>query len=178
MTKLVYTTSRRGAVVIAPRSAPIRPGGSAVAMGVDPGPDTVQLDPYLYPPPNSTPFNLAANQAIVGVNQITTPAGLVLPIPQNCYGVINSVDLLLDSILITSNVLWTLRLNKIPIPGFAPITILGRNGAASVAKSWGPQLRLVVPLGAEISVQIQNVDGAPYTAGTQLQGWFWPQTRR
>ena len=159
------------------RGIPLKGGGSIVAAGVAPGPNTVQFDPYLFPPPASTPLNLAANQAIVGANTFYTPAGVSRSIPGNCYGVISTIDLLLDSILITSVVNWYIFINGSPVSGFNPITVLGRNGAASVGRSWEGPLRILIPLGGTVSVTIQNVDGGAYTAGTSLYGWFFPQQR-
>lgn len=169
-----------GAIVIPSRGLPLVPGGVAIAPPLAPqgqADKTVFFDPSLFPPPFATPINLAANQGIVGAGTFYTPAGLALQIPGNCYGVISTIDLLLDSITITSNVLWTLRINKVPVPGFNPLTILGRNGAASVSKSWPGPLRILIPLGGIIDVLIEDVDGGSYTAGTALYGWFWPQER-
>jgi hypothetical protein len=164
-------------IVPASTSIPVLPGGVDIASGVSPGPDTVKLDPFLYPPPFSTAINVAVNTPIVGAGTIVTPAGAAFQVPKNSYGVISSIDLLLDSILITSNVLWTFFINGSAVPGFSPLTILGRNGAASVSASWAGPLRLVIPLGGTFSVQIQDVDGAPYTAGVKYYGWFFPQQR-
>lgn len=165
------------AIVIPHRGINIKPGGAAIAPPLSPDPNTVSLDPSLFPPAQSTPINVSANQAIVGAGARFTPAGLVFKVPDNCYGIISTIDLLLDSILIGSNVLWTLLVNGIPVPGFNPITILGRNGAASVSKSWPGPLRILIPVGGTISWTIQDVDGAAYTAGTSYYGWFWPQQR-
>lgn len=167
---------RKIRIIPAGRGIPLKPGGSLVASGVDPGPDTVKLDPFLYPPPFSTPINQAVNTAITGAGTIVIGVA-PFTVPPNCYGVISSIDLLLDSILISSNVKWTFLINGNPIPGYAPLTILGRNGAASVSKSWPGPLRLLIPLGGTVSVMIQDVDGAPYTAGTSYYGWFFPQNR-
>jgi len=174
----IFGTSRGNPrkIVTPGRSVPMRGGGSAIATGVQPGPDTIKLDPFLFPPPFSIPINVGANVAITGVGG-RFDAGVTFEIPDSNYGVISSIDLLLDSILITSNVLWTIFVNGMPVPGFAPLTILGRNGAASVSKSWPGPLRIVIPLGGQVSVQIVDVDGAPYTAGTQLYGWQLPQQR-
>ncbi len=167
----------RAIVVPAGRGLPgLKGGGSAVASGIDPGPDTVRLDPFLFPPPFATTINLAANQATNGANDRQFPAALSTAIPENCYGVISSISLMLDSILITSNVQWTILINGIAVPGFT-LTILGRNGAASVSSSWPGPLRILIPLGGRVGVQILNVDGGNYTAGTQLYGWFFPQKR-
>jgi hypothetical protein len=171
------TRGTYGAIGVTRRGIPLKAGGSIVAAGVAPGPNTVQFDPYLFPPPASTPINIAGNQAIVGANTFTTPAALTRTIPNNCYGVISTIDLLLDSILITSVVNWYIFVNGSPVPGFNPITILGRNGAASVGKSWDGPLRILIPLGGTVSVTIQDVDGGAYTAGTSLYGWFFPQQR-
>jgi hypothetical protein len=160
----------------ASRIAPIQPGGVLIAPPTAPR-GTVFLDPSLFPPAGSQAFNVAANQAIVGAGAFFRPAALTFDIPQNCYGVINSIDLLLDSIAINTQVLWTLLINGSPVPGFNPITILGRNGAASVSKSWPGPLRILIPLGGVVQWLIQDVDGGLYTAGTAVYGWFWPQVR-
>lgn len=162
-------------IAIPSRALPIRGGGAMVPLGVDPGPDTVQLDPFLFPPPGATTINVAANVALPGAGRFD--AGVTYRVPIASYGVISSIDLLLDSILINTSVLWTLLINGKPVPGFGPITILGRNGAASVSKTWQGPLRIVMPLNGTVSATIQNVDGGVYTAGTALYGWFFPQDR-
>lgn len=156
---------------------PLRGGGSAIAAGLAPGPDTMQFDPYLYPPPFSTPINVSVNTAITGAGAIFRPAGSSFQAPLNSYAVISTIDLLLDGILPTSNVLWTFLINGTPVPGLSPLTILGRSGAASVSKSWQGPLRIAIPLNGIFSVLITDVDGAPYTAGTAYSGWFFPQSR-
>jgi hypothetical protein len=161
----------------ASRAIPVRPGGSAIAAANEPGPNAVELDPFLYPPPNSIAINIAVNQPISGIGGVFTPAAALFQLPPNYYGVISTIDLLLDSILISSNVLWSFLINGVPAPGFAPLTILGRNGAASVSKSWAGPLRLVIPKGGTFGVTIVDVDGAAYTAGTSYYGWMFPQKR-
>lgn len=163
-------------VVPARRGIPLVPGGVPIAPPVQ-KPNTLELPPYLYPPFTSTAFNLADASATAGVGQIINPAGLVLEIPDNCYASINQIDLLLDGITAASQVFWRLLINGIPVPGWNALTILPRSGAASVNRGWGPQLGIKVPLGGIIGVQIQNFDGAAYTVGTQVYGWFWPQER-
>lgn len=158
------------------RGVAVKPGGTATAPGVAPGVDTVQLDPYLYPPPNAVGINQAANQGIVGAGALF-PGVASFTIPKNCFGVVSTIDLLLDAITPASNVLWTLIVEGAAVPGFNPLTILGRSGAASVSKSWPGPLRIVIPLGGTVSWTIQDVDGAPYTAGVSYYGWFWPQVR-
>lgn len=172
---LVYSPSPIR-IVPASRSIPLRAGGVAIAKPIQ-SPNTLELPPQLYPPWNAIAFNLAANTPITGVNAQFQPAGLQLDIPDNCYGAINQIDLLLDGILPTSNVFWRLLINGNPLPGWNALTILARSGAASVNRGWGPQLGIQVPLGGTVGMQISDVDGASYTAGAQIYGWFWPQER-
>ncbi|MGH9806138.1 MAG: hypothetical protein ACRD9W_02550 [Terriglobia bacterium] len=165
-----------GRIVPAGTGLPLVPGGVPIAPPVQ-KPNTLELPPYLFPPFTSTAFNLADASAITGVGVIINPAALQLKIPNNCYGSINQIDLLLNGIVSTSNVKWRLTINTVPVPGWNNLTILPRSGAASVNRGWGPQLGIRVPLGGVIGIQIQDFDGAAYTVGTQIYGWFWPQER-
>lgn len=156
-------------------TGPIMGGGSPLAGGISaPG----MFPPTLFPPPGSQGFNLQADAALPGViGSLTTPADLAFQIPGNMVAVISSIELLLDGITVVSDVVWRLLINGSPAPGWGNITILGRNGAASVAKSWDGPLGIEVPLGGLIGVQILNNDGGAYTAGTSLYGWFWPSQK-
>jgi len=151
-------------------------GGSAVALGVR-SRKTLQLPPHLYMPENGQPFNLAVNVGITGAGTRVTPPELRFQIPPNCYGTVAGIDFDLDGIVITSRVFWSLLFNGTPVQGFNALTVLGRNGAASVARSVGSgaPLGLVTALGSLISMSILDSDGGTYTAGTQVYGWFWPQ---
>src|SRR5216684_2840481 len=64
------------------------------------------LDPYLYPPANSATLQLADERSSIGAGTITTLSGIAFTLPKTQIGVINSVTLLLDGILITSRVFW------------------------------------------------------------------------
>lgn len=164
-------------IVIPRHPIPLKSGGSVLQELLPPGPNVVLQDPGLYPPPNALPINVGLETGIVGAGTVVTPAGLAFTVAPNNFGVISWFQLLLDGITITSNVLWTMLINGQPVPGFNPVTILGRNGAASVTKTWGPQLRVIIPLGGTLSWTIQDVDGGNYTVGVQYYGWQIPQTR-
>jgi hypothetical protein len=163
-------------LVPAGQTSPLRPGGAAIAGPLQ-EPGTILLPPQLFPPENAISLNLSANQAIVGAGAVFTPSALSTRIPPNCYGVISSIDLVLDAIVLTSDVRWSLLINGVPVAGWNAITILGRDGAASVSKTWEGPLRIMIPLGGTVGVRIVDVDGGAYVAGTQLYGWFWPQRR-
>ncbi len=151
-------------------------GGSAVARGIRPR-NTLQLPPHLYPPETARSFNLAVNVGITGAGTRVTPPELSQRMPKNCYGTVAGIDFDLDGIVITSRVFWTVLVNGSPVQGFNALTVLGRNGAASVSRSVGAgaALGILVPIGGLVSVSILDADGGTYTAGTQVYGWFWPQ---
>lgn len=152
-------------------------GGAALGAGVV-DPRTIILPAEHYAPAGSTPIFLSAEAGIVGGGTIVTPAGLQLQLPSDCVGVIKSIELLLDAITIASSVIWTLLINGNPVQGMDSLTILARNGAASVSSSVLPgQLTIPVPQGGTIGMRIRDVDGGPYTVGAELSGWFWPAAR-
>lgn len=161
--------------VIRPR-ANLRGGGAQLATseGITP-PNTVFQDPYLYPPEGSRSINLSAPQAIVGANTLYAPAALNFALPPNHVGVIDTIDLQLDGILTTTNVVWRILVTGSPAPGWN-ITIPGISGAAAAIKSW-EKSRIQIPVSGSIGVQIVNIDGGAYTATTTLYGWFWPVKR-
>lgn len=158
------------------RTIPVRGGGSVIAPPLTKA-GTVFTDPGLAPPESQQSFNLDFNQAITGANTTYAPAQLQYKIPDNCYGFIQAITLLLNGITLSSNVLWQLQINGVPVQGFNAMTILGRDGAASVTKAYDSPLRIAIPVGGQVSIVITNVDGASYTAGTSVYGYFMPQTR-
>jgi len=154
---------------------PVAAGGVKPEGGVQ-APNTVNFDPYLYPPPGSQFFNLVQAQAIAVAGTLYNPANLTLGLPRGYVGVINAIVLQLDGITLASNVLWSILVTGSPYPGFGNITIPGISGAAAAVKDWAGT-RIEIPVNGSIGVRIQNVDGAAYTATTSLYGWYWQQNR-
>lgn len=147
-------------------------GGSGFGSSV-PG---AILDPFNFPPPGSTPIFLSDEQPSVGAGTITQLPNIKQAMDNNSIGVINSLTLLLDQIVLASAVFWTLTINGQPVPGVSALTVLGRSGAASVAPTINP-LRIVVPPLGAIGAFVTNKDGNPYTVGLQVFGWYWPAQR-
>lgn len=139
--------------------------------------DAIALPSNLYPKRNSTWFNPSVNQAITGANTQYTPSALVVQLTPAEVGVVHQIDLLLDGIVATSNVLWQVMVNGAALAGYEALTILGRSGAASVSKTIGPYLGILLPQGARLSVKIVDIDGGAYTAGCGLVGWKNPVAR-
>lgn len=160
--------------VVRPRSTQ-RPDGAQLEQGGLQPPNTLFQDPYLFPPQGAQAINLSAPQAIVGAGQITRPAALAKQLPPAMVGVIDTIDLQLDAIVLTSNVLWRITVAGAPVQGWT-ITVPGITGAAAAIKSW-THARIQIPLNGSVAVEIVNVDGGAYTATTTLYGWFWPAVR-
>jgi hypothetical protein len=162
--------------IVRPRGA-VAYGGVKGIGGQQP-PNMVNLPPELYPPESSTPIFLSDEVGLVGANTSARPAGLQFTIPSNMVGVIDSIELLVDGLLITTVIQYQALVSGSPVQGFNALTILGRNGAQSVSKSMGPFLRLLIPLGGTFQMQFLDVDGGAVTMGAQARGWFWPAVRQ
>ena len=160
---------------MASQSVPVAPGAPDLARGrTEPG--SVLLDPYLYPPPGSTTFNLAAEAAVSGAGAAVTPAGLQYQIPANNVGVVDALSLLLNGITLSSVVTWRVIVGGLAVQGWDNLTILGRDGAQAISVAFD-KCRIVIPQSASLGISITDTDGAAYTVGAQLRGWFWPVTR-
>lgn len=157
-------------------TAPLATRGVAapVAVGAD---NVMNLPPGLYPPENSTAFFLSDTAALAGVNANAQPAGLVLALPVGLLGYIDTIDLLVDGIVATTNIRYTLIVNGSPFPGFNALTIMPRSGAQSVSRGLGPFLRIALPEAAVIGMRFQDIDGGAVTMGAQLRGWMFPVQR-
>lgn len=157
----------------------ITPGGVAPIVGSQP-PNVVNLPAELYPPQFATGFFFSDAAAIVGVNVATTFPNFnaSLPkLPPNMVGVVDQLTLLIDGILITTVVQFSLLINNAVVPGFNNLVILPRNGATFVTMGLGPFLRISVPVGGVVTAQAVDVDGGAYTVGIQARGWFWPSAQ-
>ncbi len=151
-------------------------GGGSVLSSAQPAPGTIVLPPQDFMPVDATPFFLSAETAIVGPNVASSPAALQLRIPLDQIGWVKSIEIMLDGIVITSNVLWRLSIDGVPVQGFSNLTILGRNGAASVSRTFDP-VTAQIPPGTTLGVTMTVVDGGSYTVGAQLRGWYYPVQR-
>ena len=157
-------------------SVPINPGGVAPIAGTQPA-NVVNLPAELYPPQFSTGIFYSDSAALAGLNAVTNFPNFTASLrqlPPNMLGVIDQLQILLDGVLISSIVQFTLFINNAAVPGFNALTILPRNGATFVTSSFGPFLRIGIPVGGIVSAQALDVDGGAYTVGMQARGWFWP----
>lgn len=156
------------------------PGG----FGIVPGgggpwgtPGGVQFSvqaPWSVKPPTATDFQIQAT--ITGATNLNTPAAFAnaFTIPQGNVGVVRSFVPLINALVITSDIRWTLREDSAAVPGWDEITINPRN-AASVELSYGPdETYPILQEGATVDVLLTVVDGGgPYQASITVHGWYY-----
>lgn len=127
-------------------------------------------------PPSARDFSISGTLAGAAVG--TTPAaipGAVFVVPAGNVGVIRSVVFLVNNLLMTSQVSFTLTLNAAAVEGWANIPVLPRV-AASVSTSFGPEETAIpVPESNAIAVSVRVLDGAVYQVSTIIHGWFYPK---
>lgn len=130
--------------------------------------------PYSVKPPSGVDFVVSGNgAALTAVNTPAVLAGSVFQIPENSVGVIRSVVLQVNTLLLTSNLLWTLRFDESAVPGWNLLTVFPA-AIASFALAYGPdETYIKVPEGSQIDVQFTVLDAAAYAAGVTYHGWFF-----
>ncbi len=162
-------TSRRRAV----------PGGGSVPMErVKPQNSAIEIPvPWLVPPEGSSEINI--NASLAGFNAANTPAvipGSQFALPENHVGVLRSVVVSVNTMVITSALVWRIIENGNPIQGWNNITIFPR-AAASVSVAFSPDETFIrLSTGAELSVEIVVLPADPltYQAGVSYHGWSYP----
>lgn len=167
-----------------PRPGRGAPGGGAPGGALRipvPGGGGVQpfilASPTVERPPSASDFNTfdtlaartAANTpALFPAAQVTLPPGQV--------GVIRSFLLLANSLLVTSDIRWTLLFNNSPVVGWANLTINPR-AAGSVEIAWTPEETYIpVPEAATIDWRVRVNDGGTYQVSVAMHGWFYPSS--
>lgn len=141
-----------------------------------------QLAPWESPPLGSVPLFLSAKTAIVGAAadvdsfidgaELASSADntLTRTLKASEQGVIKGFTMFIENPVTTTQVLWTLLINRVPVPGLNRVTILGR-AAASVSRS--VSLTVLVPPKARIDVLVLDVDGGAYNVGADIEGWTY-----
>lgn len=122
----------------------------------------------IYAQGDATGFNAAGTPAVIPGSQFTLPA--------NHVGILRSVVLSVNTMLITSALTWTFRQDGIPIEGWGQLTIFPR-AAGSVAEAFGPEETFIfLPEGGvTIDVFFNVTDAAAYQAGVSYHGWSYPK---
>ncbi len=144
-------------------------GGGRGAPNYVVGPPTVER------PPEAADFFLS--DTLTGRTSANTPAVFPLAtfqIPPNNVGVIRSISILANSLLVTSDIRWSLLFNDVPVTGWNSLTIAPR-AAGSIESSFVPDETFIpIPEGSSISWSTLVVDAGTYQLSITYHGWFYP----
>lgn len=123
-------------------------------------------------PPNSVDFNRAG--FATGLNVATTPfvfPGTVYRLGAGNQGVIRSFVLSVNTLLLTSVIIWRLRADGNPLTGWEDLRV-PTGAVAFMTFAWGPdETQIIVPEGAVIDFEIEVQDAGTYAAGALYHGW-------
>lgn len=151
-----------------PPGAP--PGGAGGGLSIRP------TSPLLDRPPQGTDFYRRGYEPAATAG--TTPAvlpGSAYELPSNEAGVIRSLVLTVNTLLLTSELTWRLRFNGSPVAGWNQLQVVP-GAVAYFATSFGPdETQIPVPPGATIDIQVVVADAAAYAIGATYHGWHFNQ---
>lgn len=163
-------TTGREPIAFTPGGTPILPtGGGPYAGG-----GALTLPPYYVRPPVASDMN--RNASGTGFTALNTPAvlpGSVFQLPPDNIGIIRSVVLSVNTLLVTSSLFWRIRFNAVPVSGWDALTVFPR-AAGSVSEAYGPEETFIfVPVGGTIDILIDVTDAGTYQAGASYHGWYY-----
>jgi hypothetical protein len=127
--------------------------------------------PDVYPTIDATQFNTQGQKATSVIEGPLVIPGSAIVVPANNWIRISSLNLQIDNMLLTTNVVFSLRVNQQAQGGFTNLPIFPRV-APFVGQEFDVFLRFTGP--ATIDVVYSNNDGGSYTLGAAVSGWFWP----
>lgn len=154
-----------------------RPAGSSAihgAGGGGGGPSFTLQAPTTERPPGARDFNtfgtLAGLTAASGLTVFPTAA---FQIPAGNVGVVRSFLLLVNGLLVSSDVRFDLLYDTSPVDGWNRLTINPR-AAASVEISWTPEETYIpVPEQATVGWRAQVLDAGTYQVSVAMHGWYY-----
>lgn len=128
--------------------------------------------PSVDKPPQASDFNMFGTLA--ARTSANTPAEIAaFQIPPNTVGSIRSISVLANALLVTSDIIWTLKYNDVAVQGWNELTINPR-AAGSVEVSWVPEETFIwVPEGSRISFDVTVRDAGTYQLSVSAHGWFY-----
>lgn len=155
------------------------PGGSPIPVSAGSpfgGPRFAIQSPYVVRPPFAVDFKDQGDQAArTAVNSPTVLA--TFQTPTESVGVIRSIVLTVNNLLLTSDIFWSLLFNGSGVPGWQNLAVTP-GAVPYFALSYGPDETYIrVPEGTrvDLSFTVNAGDAAAYLAGAQFSGWYFPK---
>lgn len=145
-----------------------QPGGALEVSGLS---LSIPL-PEELPIPDAREFNPTGSIASAGLQNNILITGTTTQVPDGTFGVIRSVQLFINDMLPTTDVIWSLIINQASPQGFNQITMFPRL-APFVGNTIPACIRFQGP--ATITMIFSNRDGGAYLVGGGYGGWFWPE---
>jgi len=162
-------------------AAPARGGApnAGAGSGLAKVPKTAQIPPYwLYKPPEAVDYYFNVEGVIAagaGSTLILTDTPAIFLEP-NYEGVVTSVNIFVDAPNTGLGVIWALRFNESPVPGWDTLRTFARV-ANSISIEFGGNVQ--VPGNTKIDVLATNNNAnGPWTIGVEVTGWQWPKFAR
>jgi hypothetical protein len=123
--------------------------------------------PDFYPIPTATEFQVGGQVATSGAGLVTQIPGSVIQLPPGYIGVVHTFNIsVLSAMTLTTNQTWSIRINQAP----AYTRFLAGRAAQNLERQFDSALR--IPKGAQMDIINTNIDGASYTVGADITGWF------
>lgn len=91
-------------------------------------------------------------------------------------GVVAGVNIFVDAPTTLINVVWQLRFNQAPVPGWSNLTTFPR-AANSISIGFPGPLQVTPDTDIDV-VAINNAASGPWTVGVEVTGWSWPVMQR
>lgn len=123
--------------------------------------------PDFYPIPTASEFQVGGQVSTTGAGVVTQIPNSVLQLPPGYIGVVHTFNIsVLSAMTLTTNQTWSIRINQAP----AYTRFLAGRAATNLERQFDTALR--IPKGAQIDIINTNIDGAAYTVGADVTGWF------
>lgn len=131
----------------------------------------LQLYPWwLYKPPMGQDLVTLAQNDFLAAGTVEL-ADTVEQLDQNTIAIIKGIDLYVNDVTVTTDIIFQFLVNGNPVPGYGSMPIFPRT-VASASQSF--DTNLFVPAGARISIAVIKADAGLNLVGAGYQGWKVP----
>ncbi len=134
----------------------------------------VVFPPSIYPPQEGKNFFEQGSQA-----GVTLATGLItlasFQVPSNSIAFVREISLVVNNMLTTTNIRFTLRQNGGGIAGYTNMVLTPRSALSVSATLPAENTVIFINDGALIELVAQVIDGGTYQIGGTFRGWHIPK---